>query len=313
MDSHKNARSLPSSRALLVERVLVKEWSVAVAAEAIGISERRARVWIERYKEEGLEGLIDRSSRPERIRRTAKSVERRIIRLRKAGLTCRRIALVVKRSRATVARIVGRYGLSRLHQLARPPVIRYERRRPGELIHVDTKKLARIEGIGHRITGSPRRHQHRGNGYEVLHVCIDDRTRLTYAEMLPDEQIPSTVRFLKRALGWFGKQGVTIERVMSDNGPAYKSKKFAEVCEAMSLRHLRTRPYTPRTNGKAERMIQTLLREWAYRFVFHTSAQRAALLPDYLHFYNYHRSHSSLGELPPIHRLKGNNLLSLNT
>jgi transposase InsO family protein len=313
MDSHKNARSLPSSRALLVERVLIERWSVAAAAGAIGISERRARIWIKRYEEEGANGLLDRSSKPRRIRRTAASVQRRIVRLRKAGLTCRRVAMLVKRSRATVARVVGRHGLSRLHQPARPPVIRYERSRPGELIHVDTKKLARIEGIGHRITGSPRRHQHRGAGYEVLHVCIDDRTRLSYAEILANEQIPSVVGFLKRAIGWFAEKGVVIKRVMSDNGSAYRSKTFAATCEAMALRHIRTRPYTPRTNGKAERLIQTLLREWAYRFVFHSSAHRTALLPDYLHFYNYHRSHRSLGELPPISRLERNNVLRPDT
>lgn len=309
MDSHKNARTLPSSRALLVERVLLEHRSIVEAAEAIGISERRARIWIERYRKEGVDGLVDRSSRPRRIRRTAASVERRIVRLRKMGMTCRRIATVVKRSRSTVARVVGRHGLSRLHQPARPPVMRYERSRPGELIHIDTKKLARIEGIGHRITGSPQRHRHRGVGYEVVHVCIDDRTRLSYIEILPNEQIPSVVGFLKRAVAWFGSLGVAVQRVMSDNGSAYRSKMFAATCQAMALRHLRTRPYTPRTNGKAERLIQTLLREWAYRFPFHSSAKRAALLPDYLHFYNYHRSHRSLGELPPISRLERNNVL----
>lgn len=313
MDSHKNARSLPSSRALLVERVLSGGRTVAAAAEAIGISERRARIWIRRYEEEGSEGLRDRSSKPRRIRRTSTLIERRIIRLRRAGLTCRRIAAIVKRSRSTVARIVGRRGLSRLHHVAPPPVVRYERKRPGELIHLDTKKLARIHGIGHRITRSPRRHQHRGGGYEVLHVCIDDRTRLSYVEVLPNERIAAVVGFLQRAVDWFSAKGITLQRVMTDNGPAYISKKFDETCAAMSLRHLRTRPYTPRTNGKAERLIQTLLREWAYRFPFHSSAQRTALLPDYLHFYNYHRSHRSLGELPPISRLDRNNVLRPDT
>lgn len=313
MDMHKNARSCAASRALLVERVVKQAWPVAAAAEAIGISERRARIWIERYREEGIDGLLDRSSKPRQIRRTAMSVQRRIVRLRRAGLTCRRIAMLVKRSRATVARVVGRHGLARLHRPERPPIIRYERDRPGELIHLDTKKLARIHGIGHRISGSPRRHQHRGAGYEVLHVCIDDRTRLSYAEILANEQIPAVIGFLKRAVGWFAEQGVSVKRVMTDNGPAYVSKTFAATCEALKLGHRRTRPYTPRTNGKAERLIQTLLREWAYRFPFHSSAQRAALLPQYLHFYNHHRSHRSLGELPPISRLDRNNVLRPDT
>ncbi|HSP17048.1 MAG TPA: IS481 family transposase [Thermoanaerobaculia bacterium] len=310
MDIHKNARSCPASRALLVERVLKQGVSMARATEAIGLSERRGRIWLKRYREESAAGLLDRSSRPQRVRRTAQRVERRIVRLRQAGLTCRLIAALVKRSLSTVARIVRRHALSRLHQQDQPPVIRYEKARPGELIHIDTKKLARIHGIGHRITGSPRRHQHRGVGYEVVHVCIDDHSRLSYVEILADEQIPSAVGFLTRAIAWFGAQGIAVERVMSDNGSAYRSKLFAATCRSIGVRHIRTRPYTPRTNGKAERLIQTLLREWAYRFPFRSSAQRQALLHDYLHFYNYHRSHRSLGELPPISRLGRNNVLT---
>jgi transposase InsO family protein len=313
MDIHKNARSCPASRALLIDRVLRFGVSVEEAAEAIGLSARRGRSWVRRYREEGAGGLLDRSSRPRRVRRTAQSIERRIVRLRRCGLTCRRIAVIVKRSLSTVARVVRRHGLSRLHQQDRIPVIRYERSRPGELIHIDTKKLARIHGIGHRITGSPQRHQHRGAGYEVLHVCIDDRSRLSYAEILANEQIPSAVGFLMRAIAWFGKYGISVERVMSDNGSAYRSKLFAAACRSIGVRHIRTRPYTPRTNGKAERLIQTLLREWAYRFPFRSSGQRQALLPDYLHFYNYHRSHRSLGELPPISRLARNNVLTPDT
>ena len=310
MDIHKNARSCPASRALLVERVLSGGVAVADAALAIGLSERRARSWIKRYREEGTAGLLDRSSRPRRLRRkTASGVEQRIVDLRKAHLTCRRIAKIVKRSVATVARVVGRYGLSRLHRPEPTPVVRYEKSRPGELIHIDTKKLACIQGIGHRITGSPKRHQHRGAGYEVVHVCVDDATRLAYVEILENDQIPSAISFLERATSWFADQGITVEKVMSDNGPAYKSHAFAAACRSLNLRHIRTRPYTPRTNGKAERLIQTLLREWAYHFPFRSSAERESLLPYYLHFYNHHRAHRSLGELPPISRLNRNNLL----
>lgn len=314
MDIHKNARSCPASRALLIDRVLKQGVSVASASGAIGLSERRGRDWIKRYREEGAPGLFDRSSRPQRLRKkTSRHIERQIVRLRKAGLTCRRIAQIVGRSASTVARLVGKHGLARLHQPERPPVVRYERSRPGELIHIDIKKLARIHGIGHRITGSPQRHRHRGAGYEALHVCIDDRTRLSYAEILPDEQIPSVVGFLERAVAWFATYGVTVERVMTDNGPAYRSYAFAHACGSLSLRHIRTRPYTPRTNGKAERLIQTLLREWGYCFPFQSSAQRRALLDDYLHFYNHHRSHRSIGELPPISRLGRNNVLTPDT
>lgn len=313
MDIHKNARSCPASRALLVDRVLKYGWSAAAAAQAVGLSERRGRSWIKRFREEGPDGLADRSSRPRRVRETARSIQRRIVRLRKAGLTCRRIARIVKRSLSTVARVVGRHGLSRLHEAAPMVVVRYEKSRPGELIHIDTKKLAQIHGIGHRITGSPRRHQHRGGGYEVVHVCVDDRTRLAYVEMLPDDQIPSAVGFLQRAISWFGSRGVFVQRVMSDNGPAYKSHAFAAACRSLQVRHVRTRPYTPRTNGKAERLIQTLLREWAYRFPFRSSAERSRLLPHYIHFYNHHRSHRSLGEQPPISRLDRNNLLRPDT
>lgn len=313
MDIHKNARSCPASRALLVDRVLKSGWSVAAAAEAAGLSERRGRSWIKRYREEGSTGLADRSSRPQRSRQTAPSIQRRMVRLRRAGLTCRRIARIVKRSLSTVTRVVGRHGLSRLHQPEPTPVIRYEKSRPGELIHIDTKKLACIHGIGHRITGSPQRHQYRGAGYEVVHVCIDDRSRLSYVEILPDEQIASAVGFLERAIAWLAEHGIVVERVMSDNGPAYKSHAFAAACRSLGVRHVRTRPYTPRTNGKAERLIQTLLREWAYRFPFRSSAERTSLLPDYIHFYNHHRAHRSLDEQPPISRLNRNNVLTPDT
>jgi len=312
MDIHKNARSCPASRALLVERVLREGWSVARASKAIGLSARRGREWVGRYREQGEAGLLDRSSRPHRVRATAASVEEQVVQLRKEQrLTCRRIATIVRHSPATVARLLGRRGLARLREQPLQAPVRYECERPGQLLHIDTKKLACIHRVGHRITGD-RRGQHRGGGYDAVHVCIDDRTRLAYAEILADEKTPAALAFLARAVRWFAARGVVVERVMTDNGSAYKSHAFAGLCRSLGIRHTRTRPYTPRTNGKAERLIQTLLREWAYRFTFRSSAQRQALLDPYLHFYNHHRAHRSLGELPPISRLIGNNLMRPN-
>ena len=230
--------------------------------------------------------------------------------LRRARLTCRRIASHVKRSRSTVARIVKAAGLSRLRTLDAPPppIERYEYLRPGGLLHLDTKKLARIDGLGHRVTGN-RRGQKRGGGYEVAHVCIDDHSRVAYAEILPDEQGTTAAAFFRRAVAWFSAQGVTTVRVLTDNGACYQSLEFAAACRDGTIRHLRTKPYTPRTNGKAERLIQTLLREWAYRFPFRSSAEREQLLDPYLHFYNHHRRHTALKDLPPISRLTVNNLM----
>ena len=208
-----------------------------------------------------------------------------------------------------MARIVKKAGLSRLRSLEpRPELIRYQRDRPGELIHLDTKKLARIDGIGHRITGC-RRREKRGIGYEVLHVCIDDASRIAYVEMLQDERGPSATAFFRRAIAWFAARGIRVERVMTDNGMCYRSHLFANACTALGVRHVRTRPYTPRTNGKAERLIQTLLREWAYRYPFRSSSERQKLLTPYLHFYNHHRMHSALAGQPPISRLNLNNVM----
>ena len=311
---HKNARLTVRSRALLVERIGEQGWSVRQACEAAGVSARTGWKWLRRYREEGVAGLCDRSSRPHRLRRTSRMTTRRIIRLRRARLTCRTIARAVKRSRATVARIVRTAGLSRLTQLDLKPLVkvRYERQRPGELLHIDTKKLARINGIGHRIKGFPRK-QNRGLGYEVAHVCIDDRSRLAYVEILTDERAPSAAAFFRRSVAWFATLGVTVERVMTDNGACYRSDQFADACRSLSVRHLRTKPCTPRTNGKAERLIQTLLREWAYRYPFRSSADRQQLLSPYLHFYNHHRMHTALSDLPPISRLPLNNLLRRDT
>lgn len=310
MDIHKNARLTPQSRALLVRRVLEDGWTVAEATHAAGVSERTGWKWVGRFREEGLDGLRDRSSRPRRSRGTGASARRRIVRLRRARMTCRKIAAHVRRSRSTVARIVKSAGLARLRLLDAPPppVVRYEYGQAGGLLHIDTKKLARIEGIGHRITGC-RRGMKRGVGYDFAHVCIDDHSRVAYVEILPDERGETAAAFFRRAVAWYAMRGVKVERVLTDNGTCYRSHLFADACRAGSIRHMRTRPYTPKTNGKAERLIQTLLREWAYRYPFRTSAERQQLLGPYLHFYNHHRMHSALAEQPPISRLTLNNVM----
>ena len=314
MDIHKNARLTPQSRALLVDRVLTDDWTVAEASDAAGVSERTGWKWLARFRDEGLDGLYDRSSRPGRCRGTGVGTRRRIVKLRRARLTCRKIADHVRRSRATVARIVKAAGLARLRSLDAPPppVVRYEYDRAGGLLHLDTKKLARIEGLGHRITGN-RRGQKRGVGYDFAHVCIDDHSRVAYVEILDDERGETAAAFFRRALAWYTQQGVKVERVLTDNGTCYRSHVFAAACRDPAIRHLRTRPYTPRTNGKAERLIQTLLREWAYRYPFRSSAERLQLLGPYLHFYNHHRMHSALADLPPFSRLTLNNVMRRDT
>jgi transposase InsO family protein len=310
MDSHKNARSFPWSRALLIKRVAAG-WSVAAAAEAIGLSARRGREWVERGRRN--EELEDRSSRPHRFHSIDSSEALRIVELRRSErLTCRQIAHRVGRSRSTVARVLARAGLSRLPSLdPPPPAIRYERARPGDLLHVDVKKLGRIDGVGHRITGV-RRSRKRA-GWEHLFVCVDDHSRASYAEVLNDERKESAAGFLDRAVQWFRAHGVVVQSVMSDNAWIFQSRPFRSICQRYALRHLRIRPYTPRTNGKAERFIQTLLREWAYRFTYRSSAERTRWLEPYLHFYNRHRRHSSLGDQSPLLRLTRNNVLRHDT
>ena len=306
MDSHKNARSFPWSRALLIERVAAG-WSVAAAAEAIGLSTRRGRDWVGRGRRN--ESLLDRSSRPHRTRSIGAQEQAMIVALRqRERLTCRQIAQRIGRSVSTVARVLSRAGLSRLRSLdPPPPVIRYEREAAGELLHVDVKKLGRIQGIGHRITGVRRRSK--GAGWEFVYVCVDDHSRASYVEMLEDERKQNAAGFLDRAVQWFRAHGVVAQSVMTDNAWIFKSRPFRSVCQQHGLRHLRIRPYTPRTNGKAERFIQTLLREWAYRFAYRSSAERARWLTPYLHFYNRHRAHSSIGDQSPFLRLMRNNVL----
>ena len=311
MNVHKNARSCPASRELLHKRVSEQGWSVRAASEAAGISDRRGREWIGRAARE--EPLTDRSSRPHSSRTIEMSVRERVIALRRERRTVRQIAIVTGISMSSVARICRGAGLSRLKNLepSLPPV-RYERERPGELLHIDTKRLGRFDRVGHRITRT-RSHGSRKQGFEFAFVAIDDASRLSYTEILADERSETACAFLNKAVSWFAQQNIRVERVMTDNGSAFVSERFGTLCTTLGIKHKRIRPYTPRTNGKAERFIQTLLREWAYRFSYESSAERKRWLTPYLHFYNYHRAHSALGYNPPISRLDRNNVLKRNS
>ena len=312
MNVHKNARLTPQGRLLMVRRIEEQGWAVAAAAEAAGLSVRRTYHWLGRYRAGGERMLHDRSSAPARCRGTTPA-ERvaEIERLRRQRLSGPVIARALGMPRSTVGAVLRRLGLGRLSALNQPPPpVRYERQRPGELLHIDTKKLGRIDGVGHRITGV-RTHRARGIGWDCLHVCIDDASRLAYSEILPDEKTASALGFLDRALAWFQRHGVTAERVMTDNGSAYRSHAFRAACASTGLRHLRTRPYTPRTNGKAERFIQTSLREWAYARAYNTSQERTAVLEPWIADYNTRRPHSAIGHQPPFQRL--NNLLGFDT
>jgi transposase InsO family protein len=279
-------------------------------ASALGTSPRTVRKWRDRFAAEGEAGLRDRSCRPQRSpTRLAAEVEAEIAALRRQRLSGPVIARQLGRPVSTVGVALRRLGLGRLAALDPPrQIIRYERERPGELIHIDTKKLGRIEGIGHRITGvrtgqSSRRGRGEGVGWEYLHVAIDDASRLAYTALMPDEKQESAVRFLEDALAWFRAHGVVVERVMTDNGSAFKSKLFAAALQARGLKHKRTRPYTPRTNGKAERFIRTCLERWAYAAAYRSSRQRAQALPAWLRYYNFERPHTALGFITPAQRL----------
>ena len=312
MNSHKNARLSFEGRKLLIERIAVM--GLMPAAEAAGISPRTARKWRDRFAEQGLDGLLDRSSRPSRTRATVDQVLlQRIEQLRRRRMPMRRIATVVGRSVSTISRILAQLGLSSLQALEpKAPVVRYEREAPGELLHMDMKKLGRIAVPGHRVTGDPRDHTP-GAGWEVAHVAIDDHSRVGFVQMYPDEKRPSVIEFLHAAVAHYRALGVTIKRLITDNGSAYRSQLFAKTCQALGIKHSFTRPYRPQTNGKAERFIQTCLREWAYGRLWANSAERTAWLPAFLAYYNARRPHSALGYKPPASRIAGNNLLQLNT
>ena len=315
MNVHSLARSLPKSRALLVDRVRKEGWKAAQAAAAAGISVRSAYKWLARFAAEGVPGLRDRSSRPLRSpNRLPADREALVLELRRSKLTAKQIARQLRLTRPTVARTLARNGLSRLRFLEPPkPANRYQWPNPGDLIHLDIKKLGRFERVGHRITGSHAGiYRPRGPGWEFAHVCVDDASRLVYVELLPNEMGDTTTAFLERALAWFRDHGIEVKRVMTDNGAPYRSHLFARSCWRHRIRHIFTRPYTPRTNGKAERFIQTLLREWAYAATYSSSAARARALPRWLRFYNRRRPHSSLADMPPFASIRSgplNNLL----
>lgn len=285
--------------------MLEEGWNLARAARAVGLSRTSARRWLRRFQLEGETGLQDRSSRPARIaRRTPAQLEARVIALRRTRLVAVAIARELGLARSTVGAILRRHGLGRLRALdPKPKVVRYERRSPGELIHVDTKKLGRIHGIGHRIHGD-RTTRVRGIGWEFAHLAIDDHTRLSYAEILPDETGATTADFLDRALRFFKRRKIEVERVMTDNGAGYKSSLVEAVLAHQGVRHVWTKPYTPRTNGKAERLVQTLLREWAYARPYRSSRQRTAALKPYLAHYNRRRPHAGIAGATPMARLQ---------
>lgn len=305
MNVHKNAKLTPRGRGEMVRRVEEEGQRVGDVAAAYGVSERTVWKWILRYRRHGESGLEDQSSRPHRspTRLSGRSI-RRIVELRQRRWTGRRIARHLKLAVSTVSRWLRRLGLGRLKYLDPPePVTRYERDVPGELLHVDIKPLGRINGIGHRIHGDRRRRK-RGSGWEYLHVCIDDATRTVFTEVLPDQKADTACGFMERAAAWFGRYGVQVQGVMTDNGSAYVSRAFANTLDALGIRHLRTRPYRPQTNGKAERFIQTALREWAYARPYTSSAERTRSLPSFQRHYNQKRDHSSIAYQPPLSRLR---------
>ena len=312
MNVHKNARLTPSGRVLLVQRI-ESGWRIGEAAAASGVSVRTAYEWLGRYRA-GDRQLADRSSAPHRCSHQLSAAQIAAVEhLRRQRQTGPMIARALGMARSTVSLVLRRLGLNRLALIEpRPPIIRYERERPGELIHIDIKTLGRIDGVGHRITGQHAlHHRARGIGYEHLHVAIDDASRLAYVELLPSLGREDATGFLNRALDWYARVGAKVERVMTDNGSAYRSKLFASALQQAQARHIRTRPYTPRTNGKAERFIQTSLREWAYARPYASSAERTKAIVQWADTYNRDRPHAGIGGLSPWQRL--NNLLGNDT
>ena len=301
MNVHRNAKTNVYQRRLLVTRVRRQGWTQRQAAEAAGVSVRTVAKWLARDRTT----LADRSSRPHRQpRRVAASLEAAIVVLRRTRATAWQISVALRVPRSTVTRVLARVGLNRV-ALVEPtgPVQRYEWPHVGDLLHIDLKRLGRVVGIGHRIHGD-RRRRSRNAGYEFLHVAIDDATRLTYAEVVPADDATACAAFLRRTLTWFRRRGVRIRRLLTDNAMAYRSRAFCGVCRTWAVRQRYTRPYRPQTNGKAERFIQTLLREWAYRVPYRSSARRTAALGPYLRFYNHRRPHASLGRRSPWMRFQ---------
>ena len=314
MNVHHHAVLTPKRREERIRFVLEEHHTLKAASAAFRVSTRTVSKWLARYRSGA--GMGDRSSRPKRLRRpTALLRQKEVIVLRRQKLTGFHIALRTGLSRATVSRILRRAHLSRWRDLVpAPAVVRYERDHPGELLHIDIKKLVRIARPSHRVTGN-RRDTVKGIGWEYVFVAIDDHSRLAHASIHPNEQQTSAVAFLKQAVAHYERFGVRLQRVMTDNGPCFHARAFGAACRQLGIKHVRTRPYTPKTNGKAERFIQSSLREWAYASSFDTSAHRADHLPRWLHRYNWHRPHSSLGLKPPISRLplSPNNLLTLHS
>lgn len=305
MKVHRNAKTTPKARALIVQRVETEGWSVEDTAEAGGVSTRTVYKWRARYRVAGPAGLEDGSSAPRTSpHRTAAKREQWIVALREARLTGYAIACRVRMPRATVGAVLRRHGLGRLPPTTVPdPVRRYEREHPGELVHLDIKSLARIVRVGHRIHGD-RRGRISGVGFEHVHVCVDDASRVAYVEVLPTLSQADAAGFLERAVAWFAARGVVVQRVLTDNGGCYRARAFAAACTRLRVRHKRTRPYRPCTNGKAERFIQTLLREWAYRRAYVTSARRRRALAPWVRYYNRKRPHTALNYRAPISRLE---------
>jgi transposase InsO family protein len=317
MNIHTNARLTPQSRAALIAAIQNQRLTLKAAAAAFRVSETTVRKWVRRFGEAGVAGLRDRSSRPKRSPRQTPAAQLAVVLSLRTEhyLPAFQIARATGLSKATVSRLLRQHHLHRLRFLVPPPpVIRYQRQHPGELIHLDIKKLGRFARPGARMTGNPRDYTPSA-GYEFVHVAIDDATRIAFAQILPDESTQSALRFLDTALTYFRSLGIKPQQLMSDNGGCYRSRPFATACRHFRLRHLFTRPYTPRTNGKAERFIQTSLREWAYARTYSNSSQRAAHLQPWLHRYNWHRPHHSLNLKPPISKLpqNQNNLLILHT
>jgi transposase InsO family protein len=315
MKLHRNAALSWQGRRRLARRVVEQGWTLRSAAEAAGVSLRCARKWVGRYRLAGEQGLCDRSSAPRRVaNRTAEERVEAIKKLRRLRFTAAEIAELLGMALSTVSGILTRSGMGRLARLGlEAPVIRYERSRPGELVHVDVKKLGRIQGgAGHRVTGRPKHHQptradregkqRRMVGFEYVHIAIDDHSRLAYAEVLTDEKAHTAVGFLRRAVAFFARHGIRVERVLTDNGPCYLATIHAAACRQLGLRHRRTRPYRPQTNGKAERFIRTLLTGWAYGAIYGSSHERTAALDGWLWHYNHRRQHSAIGHQPPISR-----------
>jgi transposase InsO family protein len=320
MKVHANAPLGPKGRETMVRRVIDEGWSVTEAAAAAGVSDRTCRKWAARYRADGACGLLDRPSAPRSIpHRTPDELVEVIIMLRRLRMTAAEIALCLAMALSTVSAVLRRVGLGKLSRLEPlEPPNRYQRRHPGELVHVDVKKLGRIpQGrAGHRVHGqrrlqrSPRKHGKKTVGWEFVHVCVDDATRLAYVEVLADETAATAAAFLRRAVAFYAAHGITVERVMSDNGPCYRSAIHALACRTLAVRHLRTRPYRPRTNGKAERFIRTLVTGWAYGAIYGSSQERAAALDGWLWTYNHRRPHGALSHKTPIARLNELNNLA---